>query len=863
MAKFIALAIWSAINFLSYKKERLFWQLLASHIHFIFPELCSPVVKLKSLCLPDCLPAGGAGAAGRRGPPGGLLLQIPNRDICNWIRKKIETKSNYEISKEHKLKILDRLLEAETFNKYFHELYPNKKRYGTEGIDSFISGMGHAIEVAQRNEFKQVVIGMANRGRLNILGSVAKKPYRDIFSEFEETNPDIVDSKGGIYEYAGDIAYHQGSSNNLRSADGKEIVVSTFPNPCHKESVNPVVLGSVKARLSRKHPENLNSILPILIHSDSSLTGHGVIFETQQLESLKKYNIGGTVHLVLNNQIGCTTDPCQYNSPVSCTNITSVNENFVIHVNAEAVELVDWAIETAIEYRNQWNRDVFINIIGYRRFGQHDLDDPFVTHPLLYSKISKMKSIPDLYSEKLITEGFVTKENLTEIMERFKSILNKEYEISKTGDFKITDIYLDYHKNFITAGDNRTGVKRDQLKNIGKKINSLPESFNVNTLVKKLYLERSKAIEDEGLIDWGNGELLAYGTLINQGYGVRLTGEDVERGTFTHRHAVISDQKTNEQYMALGNLLKEENQNLLTINNSCLSEYATMGFEYGFSISSPQFLTLWEAQFGDFANGGQVIIDQFISSGEKKWGRMSGLVLLLPHGYDGQGPEHSNARVERFLAAVSDDYMTAKNNKDYRKGLNYKCNMTVCNVTQASNYFHLLRKQLLKNFRKPLVVMVSKKLLRSKMASSPFEEFLEPNKFQKLINDFLVDKQKVKKIVFCSGQVYFNVLERREELKLTKEVAIIRLEQIAPFPYVECAEIIKEYNKNAEVLWLQEEAYNYGPFTYVNPRINIILEENGFKKISYRGRKIQTTTSTGFPNVHKKEIEKFLKETFN
>lgn len=790
-------------------------------------------------------------------------MQIPNRPICNWIRKRIETKENYKIKKDHKLKILDRLLEAETFNKYFHEIYPNKKRYGTEGIDSFITGMGHAIEVAQRKDFKQVVIGMANRGRLNILGCVARKPFRDIFSEYEETNPDVLFSKGGIYEYSGDIAYHQGSSNKLRSPEGKEIIVSTFPNPCHKECINPVVLGSVKARLSRKSQENPNTILPILIHGDSALSGRGVNFETQQLESLDKYSVGGTVHLVLNNQIGSTTETSQYNSPVGCTNISNINENFVIHVNAENVELVDWAIETAIEYRNQWNRDVFVNIIGYRRFGQHDLDDPFITHPLLYSKISQMKSIPDLYSDKLISEGIISKESIANIKEEFNIKLRKEYEISKTGDFKTTDIYLDYHKNFISSSDLKTAVKKDQLKNIGKKINKLPgENFSVNPLVKKVYSERLKAIEEEGLIDWGSGELLAYGTLLNQGYGIRLTGEDVERGTFTHRHAVMSDQKTNESYLALGNLLKEENQNLLTINNSCLSEYATMGFEYGFSISSPQFLTLWEAQFGDFANGAQVIIDQFIASGEKKWGRMSGLVLLLPHGYDGQGPEHSNARIERFLASVSDDYHTAKEDKKYRKALNYKTNMTVCNVTQASNYFHLLRKQLLRNFRKPLVLMVSKKLLRNKMTSSPFNEFIEPNKFQKLLDDNIVNKKNAKKIIFCSGQVYLNVLERREELKLNEEVAIIRLEQIAPFPYIECAKILEDYNKNAEILWVQEEAYNYGAFTYVRPRVNILLEENGFNKINYRGRRIQAATSTGYPNVHKKEIEKFLKATF-
>jgi 2-oxoglutarate dehydrogenase E1 component len=405
-------------------------------------------------------------------------------------------------------------------------------------------------------------------------------------------------------------------------------------------------------------------------------------------------------------------------------------------------------------------------------------------------------------------------------------------------------------------------VKRDDLKKISKIINTIPNEFNLNPLVKKVYEERDYCVQGETFIDWGNAEMLAYGTLLHEGFGIRLTGEDVERGTFSHRHAVAIDQSHNTGFLALGNLLNENNKNLLTVNNSPLSEYSTLGFEYGFSVNAPQFLTLWEAQFGDFANGGQVIIDQFIANGEKKWGRMSGLVLLLPHGYDGQGPEHSNCRIERYLASVSDDYLLAKENPSYRKGINYKTNMTVCYVTSAANIFLLLRKQLLRNFRKPLIVLQSKKLLRSKLAASDFNDFLEPNIFKKLIDDPIQNKQKVTKIIFCSGQVYFDVIQKRSDLKLDDSVAVIRLEQVAPFPYVEASDIIKNYNKDAEVLWVQEEAYNYGPFTYVRPRIDIILEENGFKPIEYRGRKIQATTSTGFLKEHKKELEDFLTETF-
>lgn len=788
-------------------------------------------------------------------------MHIPGTEECDWIRERIERRTRSVYSKEHKLDLLDRILESQAFSLYCEKKFSTAKRFGCEGIDVCISALNRLKQKAYEKDIKEIVIGMAHRGRLNTLTCVMEKPYEHLFAEFEHVKPK-AGSFTDVHDFTGDVKYHLGASTILEHRDGSSMRLVLLPNPSHLETVNSVVMGSVKARQDSMSEECNTKVLPVIIHGDAAVAGQGINYELQQLEKVKNFEVNGSIHIVFNNQVGFTTDAKYGRSGFYCTNISQMNKNLVIHVNADDPELCDWAMELAVDFRTQFRRDVYIDIVGYRKLGHNEQDMPRFTQPKMYELIDKQKPMYLLYKEKLIKEGVITQEQFDNKLNKYMSKLEEHHKIAKSGDFSVTDMDRDSFNKLVAANDNKTYVKEKNLKAVAEQIFTLKPEFNAHKVVKKLYEERLKSVNEGTHIDWGTAELLAYGSLLSEGHNLRITGEDVMRGTFSHRHATLVDQKTGEEYTPLKQALPENRNHMCTVANSILSEYGVLGFEYGYSIASPQGLTIWEAQFGDFTNGAQIVVDQYITSGEKKWGKFSGLTMLLPHGYDGQGPEHSNARLERFLMNMSDDYFYLADNRDARQDILRKANMAVCNVTSAANYFHLLRSQVKYNFRKPLVVMSPKKLLRSKGARSNIEEFLEPNSFKPVIDDSMEDKKKAKKILVCSGQIYFDLAEKRTELKLDDSVAIIRLERLGPFPYITFEKIIQQYSNDAPVIFVQEEHINFGAWFYVQPRMDLILQEQGFSEARVIGRHISASPATGYMHNHQRQHENLIASAF-
>ena len=769
-----------------------------------------------------------------------------------WIRDRIEgPEKNISFTENGKKAILNKMIQAEGFEKYLHVKFVGTKRFGLDGGESLIPALEQIIKRGGNLGAKEIKIGMPHRGRLNVLANVMGKPFKAIFSEF--FGKTVNTSK----DFEGDVKYHLGASSN-REFDGNSVHISLTDNPSHLEAVNPVVLGQVRAKQFFHKDKSRKKVIPVLMHGDAAFAGQGIVAECFAMSGLPGHNIGGTIHIIVNNQIGFTTAPRFARSSPYPSDVAKTAQAPILHVNGDDPEAVVHCAKIATEYRQKFNRDVVIDMVCYRRFGHNEGDEPSFTQPIMYKKIRSHPTTLSIYGKKLSNEGLTSEVDLKNEKFKFKNFLEQQYESSK--NYKSELKWFDGAWSRFKPGlgkDKRgvSGVERNKIIEIGKKISSIPSDFQVHKTLKKIFDQRKKAIDEGKAIDWSTAEALAFGTLLTEGFSVRLSGQDSGRGTFSQRHAVLRNQENHQRYVPLNNI--SNNQKNFEIIDSLLSELAVLGFEFGYSLSEPETLVLWEAQFGDFANGAQIIIDQFISSGESKWGRASGLVMLLPHGYEGQGPEHSSARLERFLQLCAGE------------------NMQVVNCTTPSNYFHVLRRQMHREFRKPLIIMTPKSLLRHKRCVSNITEFSKKSTFHRVLEDDAYTKinnllelkkrdKKIKKVVMCSGKIYYDLIEAREKYR-NDAVTFIRIEQLYPFPAKTLANILKRYTK-AQFIWCQEEPKNMGAWNtvrnYIDRTLGII--DYGDKSVKYVGRKAASSTATGNLNKHlaqqKEILEKILKD---
>ena len=719
-----------------------------------------------------------------------MYVREPQR--INWIQNWLNQNLNQpKLSKEEKERVLEKLNEATAFENFMHTKYVGQKRFSVEGNESLIPALDTLINRSADHGVQEVIVGMAHRGRLNVLANIFGKSYSQIFSEFEGKafDTDLM---------AGDVKYHMGSSNQINALNGKEIKINLAPNPSHLETVDAVVEGITRAKAEEDYKDDYSKIIPILIHGDAAVAGQGIVYEVVQMAGLDGYKTGGTVHVVVNNQIGFTTNYLDARTSTYCTDVAKVTLSPVMHVNSDDVEAVVHAFRFAADYRAQFGSDVFIDLLGYRKYGHNEGDEPKFTQPKLYNVISKHPNPREIYKEQLLKEGVIGEEIVKQKEAEFKALLEKNFEASKEIERNhIFPFMPEEWEGFEIADDAKvfeqanTAYDEAKLKEIAKAVSTVPEGKKLIKKVSRLIEGRGKMIEEDK-IDWGLGEALAFGSILTDGRNVRVSGEDVERGTFSHRHAVVKTEDTEEEIILLNHINDEQGQ--LRIYNSLLSEYAVLGFDYGYAMANPKALTIWEAQFGDFVNGAQIVIDQYISAAEDKWKLQNGLVMLLPHGYEGQGAEHSSARLERFLQ------MCAGNN------------MFVANITTPANFFHALRRQVVTDYRKPLVVMSPKSLLRHPSAVSSLADFTNGG-FQEIIEDVTVDAKKVKKVVFCSGKIYYDLDKKRQELG-DKETAIIRLEQLYPLNEEKVDAIISKFG-DAKLVWAQEEPENMGAWMYI------------------------------------------------
>lgn len=751
-----------------------------------------------------------------------------------FFRERIEKKDKmiaYDVQKkEHILRILNK---AVVFEKFLGTKYIGEKRFSLEGGETTIPGLDAVIQTAAAAGVEEVVLGMAHRGRLNVLANIMGKTYEEIFNEFEG-NAQFDLTMGD-----GDVKYHLGYSHQYPTRSGQSVYLKLMPNPSHLEAVNPVVEGFARAKADVIYQSQYHKILPVLIHGDAAVAGQGIVYEVLQMAKLGGYYTGGTVHFVINNQIGFTTNFDDARSSDYSTSVAATIEAPVIHVNGDDIEAVVFACELAAEYRQKFNKDIFIDMVCYRRWGHNESDDPKFTQPGMYKLIEKHKNPRDIYSERLESEGTIEAEMSKRLEKEFWSDLQARLDLVKQNPlpYKKQPTELAWEKMKRAQGADFeqspvTAISKTQAKQIITAMTTYPEGFVPLKKVQKYLEERRKVMNDNRSVDWAAAELLAYGSILLEGKNVRLSGEDVKRGTFTHRHAVITDENTDAEFNRLSKIA--DKQGTFFIYNSHLSEYGVLGFEYGYSIASPDHLVLWEAQFGDFSNGAQIIIDQFLAAAESKWQRSSGLVMLLPHGYEGQGPEHSSARLERFLQLCAE------------------LNMVVVNITDPANYFHALRRQLAWNFRKPLVVMSPKSLLRHPKCQSPIDRIFEGG-FKELLLDE-PESKKVRKVIFCSGKIYYDLLEKKEKEGI-KDVAIARLEQLYPIPEKAMQEVMKKY-KGAEAVWVQEEPQNKGAWNFLLGRLYEVLP------LKVVARKNSASPATGFKKQHVKEQEEILKQAF-
>src|SRR5580693_7093274 len=780
------------------------------------------------------------------GNVGVQYMHISNPDEKAWLQQRIEGRDKEIVfTREGKIAILKKLIESESFERFLAKRFPGTKRFGLDGGESLVPAMEQIIKRGGALGVQDIVIGMPHRGRLNVLAAVMGKPYHVIFHEFQGGSSLPSDIEG-----SGDVKYHLGASSD-RSFDGNNVHLSLTANPSHLEIVNPVVLGKARAKQAYTLRENPTGgrghVMPLLLHGDAAFAGQGVIAECFNLMGVKGYRTGGAVHFIVNNQIGFTTSPRYSRTSPYPSDTALMVEAPIFHANGDDPEAVVFAAKVATEYRQQFGKDVVVDMFCYRRFGHNEGDDPTMTQPLMYLAIKHHPTVRELYGQRLIDEGVITTQELEGFISEFDAYLDKEFEAGKTYHADKAD-WLDGKWSRIAPEHEElrgnTAVPRQKLRDLGLKFTTLPGRIDVHKTVRRVIENRRAAIESGHNIDWATGEHLAFATLLDQGYPVRLSGQDSVRGTFVQRHSDIVDQTTEEHYTPLANL--RPGQAHFEALDSALSEEAVLGFEYGFSLADPNTLTLWEAQFGDFANGAQVVIDQFISSGERKWLRMSGLVMLLPHGYEGQGPEHSSARLERYLQLCAED------------------NLQVCNCSTPANYFHILRRQLKRDFRKPLIMMTPKSLLRHRRAVSQLADMAEDSSFHRVLWDDaehhpalttikLKPDAEIRRVILCSGKVYYDLLEAREEAG-ADDVYILRLEQFYPWPMRSLMTELARF-KTAELVWCQEEPKNMGGWTFVDPWMELTLArlQINAKRARYVGRPASASTAAGLMSRHTKE----------
>jgi 2-oxoglutarate dehydrogenase E1 component len=721
-----------------------------------------------------------------------MYIRKPER--IKWIQDWINVNDNHpSFNAERKKHILKKLNQAVSFEGFLHTKYVGQKRFSLEGNESLIPGLDAIVERAAEMGVKQFVMGMAHRGRLSVLTNIFGKSAKDIFSEF-----DGKDYEQEIFD--GDVKYHLGWTSDRMSDNGNKIKMNIAPNPSHLETVGAVVEGIARAKQDAHFQEDFSKVLPIVVHGDAAIAGQGMVYEVVQMANLDGYKTGGTIHIVVNNQIGFTTNYLDARSSTYCTDVAKVTLSPVLHVNADDAEAVVHASLFALEYRMRFERDVFIDLLGYRKYGHNEGDEPRFTQPKLYKAIAKHKNPRDIYAERLIAEGIISEGYVAELEREYKDALEEKLEDSRKEDkTEITPFMADEWKGFSNVREWEmmkkvdTTYDTDKLSAIAKVITKLPEGKKFLRKVEKLVNDRRKMFFETDTLDWAMGELLAYGTLLEEGYGVRMSGQDVERGTFSHRHAVMKVEESEEEVLLLNHV--SENQGKFQIYNSLLSEYAVVGFDYGYAMASPNTLTIWEAQFGDFSNGAQIMIDQYISAAEDKWKLQNGLVMLLPHGYEGQGAEHSSARMERFLQLCARD------------------NMFIADVTTPAQMFHILRRQMKVNFRKPLIIFTPKSLLRHPKAVSTVDDFANGS-FQEVLDDTSADVKKVKSLVFCTGKFYYDLLAQRESLE-RDDVALVRVEQLFPVPENQMLAVMKKYKNADDLVWAQEEPRNMGPWSHM------------------------------------------------
>jgi 2-oxoglutarate dehydrogenase E1 component len=768
---------------------------------------------------------------------------IQDTDCRHWLRDRIEsTRLQPSFTKAQKVRILRRVHKAELFEKFLHTKYVGQKRFSLEGGETIIAALDAVIDHSPDVGVEEIVMGMAHRGRLNVLTSIMRKSFDQLFEQFSENYlPDTVAGDG-------DVKYHLGYESILTTTSGAKVEVRLAANPSHLEIVNPVVEGKARARQRiRGDTETRTKVLPLLIHGDAAVAGQGVVAETLNFSQLPGYRTGGTLHFVINNQIGFTTDPRDARSTRYCTDVAKMIEAPIFHVNGDDAEAVCMVSQLALEFRAKFHRDVFIDMYCFRRHGHNETDEPAFTQPTLYKKIAAHALVSAIYTERLVAAQTITaaegeaitaeysaalEENLSKAKQREAEKIAKRAK-AKPGDaFKgSTAVFQpDYHHTPVA-----TGVAREVIDTVVKGLTTVPATFKLNPKIKRFLDARVTAHKDGGPIDWGFGEALAFGTLLAEGVPIRLSGQDCERGTFTHRHAVLNDAETGEKYTPLKNIPGATGK--FCVYNSLLSEVAVLGFDYGYSLDYPDMLCIWEAQFGDFANGAQVMIDQFITAGESKWQRNSGIVLLLPHGYEGQGPEHSSARLERFLQSCAED------------------NIQVANITTPANFFHALRRQMKRDFRKPLIVMSPKSLLRHPAAVSKLEDFTATG-FQEIIDDPTAPK-KAERLILCSGKVYYDLVDYRTKNQIT-DTAIIRVEQLYPLHKNALAKLSDAYGHSARLIWAQEESQNMGAWSYIAPQLEVIFG----RKPTYAGRDSSASPAVGNLALHRLELTAFLNDAF-
>ncbi len=779
------------------------------------------------------------------------FMHMGDPDEKAWVRNRIEgPEKDVKFTENGKKAILNKIIQAEGFEKYLQVKFVGTKRFGLDGGESLIPALEQIIKKGGNLGAKEIKIGMPHRGRLNVLANVMGKPYQAIFSEFFGKS---ISSRKNL---EGDVKYHLGASSN-REFDGNSVHISLTDNPSHLEAVNPVVLGQVRAKQFFHRDKNRKKVIPVLMHGDAAFAGQGIVAECFAMSGLPGHNIGGTIHIIVNNQIGFTTAPRFARSSPYPSDVAKTAQAPIFHVNGDDPEAVVHCAKIATEFRQKFNRDVVIDMVCYRRYGHNEGDEPSFTQPLMYKKIKTHPSTLTIYANKLSNDGLLSLGNIDKQKKDYKIFLEKEFNASKNYKSELKWFEGAWSRFKPGLGKDKRGLSgfnKDNLIKIGKRISSIPSNISAHKTLEKIFNNRYEMLNENNKIDWSMAESLAFGTLLTEGFSVRLSGQDSGRGTFSQRHAVIRDQKNHDRYIPLNNINKEQAK--FEIIDSLLSELAVLGFEFGYSLSEPETLVLWEAQFGDFANGAQVIIDQFITSGESKWGRASGLTLLLPHGYEGQGPEHSSSRLERFLQMCAGE------------------NIQVVNCTTPSNYFHVLRRQMHRAFRKPLVIMTPKSLLRHKRCVSNINEFTTKSSFHRILEDdsyFVKNKliklkkdEEIKKVVMCSGKIYYDLLKERENSK-NDSVVFIRIEQLYPFPVKTLANLLKRYEK-AEFIWCQEEPKNMGAWNTVRNYIDRTLEIIYFTRdrVKYVGRNASSSTATGNVNKHlaqqKEILEKILRK---